>query len=109
MIVQTHAPAPSKKNSKIDGHRKTFENAWWASGAEIRDGLPYVSRSALRDKLSADGRKPRTIENDMSAAYPDKLIGALILAEIISTFEHGWIVVDDVQSSAMMMRKGGQS
>jgi putative DNA primase/helicase len=109
VIVQAQAPAPSKKNSKIDGHRKTFENAWWASGAEIRDGLPYVSRSALRDKLSADGRKPRTIENDLSAAYPDKLIGALILAEIISTFEHGWIVVDDVQSSAMMMRKGGQS
>ena len=109
VIVQANAPAPSKKNSKIDSHRKTFENAWWASGAEIRDGLPYLSRSALRDKLSADGRKPRTIENDMSVAYPDKLIGALILAEIISTFEHGWIVVDDVQSSAMMMRKGGQS
>ena len=109
VIVQAQAPAPSKKNSKIDGHRKTFENAWWASGAEERNGLPYLSRSALRDKLSADGRKPRTIENDMSVAYPDKLIGALILAEIISTFEHGWIVVDDVQSSAMMMRKGGQS
>ena len=109
VVVQAQAPAPAKKDSKIDGHRKTFENAWWACGAEIRDGLPYVSRSALRDKLSADGRKPRTIENDLSVAYPDKLIGALILAEIISPFEHGWIVVDEVQSSAMMMRKGGQS
>ena len=109
VIVQAQTPAPAKKDSKINGHRKTFENAWWASGAEIRDGLPYVSRSALRDKLSADGRKPRTIENDLSVAYSDKLIGALILAEIISPFEHGWIVVDDVQSSVMMMRKVGQS
>ena len=108
VIVQTQAPIAPKKESKMDSHRKTFENAWWGTGAEIRDGLPYISRSALKDKLAADGRKPRTIENDLSAAYPDKLIGALILAEIISPLEHGWTVIDDVQSSAMMMRKGGQ-
>jgi hypothetical protein len=61
----------------------------------------------LKDKLASDGRKPRTIENDLSAAYPDKLIGALIVSEIISPLEHGWIVVDEVQSSAMLVRKGG--
>ena len=108
VIVQTEAPTAPKKESKLDAHRKTFENAWWGTGAEIREGLPYVSRSALKDKLAADGRKPRTIENDLSAAYPEKLIGALILSEIISPLEHGWMVVDEVQASAMMMRKGGQ-
>jgi len=108
VIVQTEAPTAPKKESKLDAHRKTFENAWWGTGAEIREGLPYISRSALKDKLAADGRKPRTIENDLSAAYPEKLIGALILSEIISPLEHGWLVIDDVQSSAMMMRKGGQ-
>lgn len=108
VIVQTEAPTAPKKESKLDAHRKAFENAWWGTGAEIREGLPYVSRSALKDKLAADGRKPRTIENDLSAAYPEKLIGALILSEIISPLEHGWLVIDDVQSSAMMMRKGGQ-
>ena len=109
VIVQAEAPILAKKDSKIDSHRKTFENAWWGTGAEIREGLPYISRSALKDKLTADGRKPRTIENDLSAAYPEKLIGALILAEIIHPLEHGWMVIDEVQSSAMMMRKGGQS
>ena len=99
---------PHKKPTKHDENVRTVERAWWASGAEEREGLPYISRSALKDKLAADGRKPRTIENDLSAAYPDKLIGALILAEIISPLEHGWTVIDDVQSSAMMMRKGGQ-
>jgi putative DNA primase/helicase len=108
VIVQAQAPTAPKKESKLDAHRKAFENAWWGTGAEIREGLPYISRSALKDKLTADGRKPRTIENDLSAAYPDKLIGALILSEIISPLEHGWMVIDDVQSSAMMMRKGGQ-
>jgi phage/plasmid primase-like uncharacterized protein len=108
VIVQAEAQTAPKKESKLDAHRKTFENAWWGTGAEIREGLPYISRSALKDKLAADGRKPRTIENDLSAAYPEKLIGALILSEIISPLEHGWLVIDDVQSSAMMMRKGGQ-
>jgi hypothetical protein len=109
VVVEALAPAQaSKKDSKIDTHRKTFENAWWGTGAEVREGLPYISRSALKDKLASDGRKPRTIENDLSPAYTDKLIGALILSEIISPFEHGWLVVDEVQSSAMMMRKGGQ-
>ena len=61
----------------------------------------------MKDKLAQDGRKPRTIENDLSPSYPDKMIGALIISEIISPLEHGWIVVDEVQSSAMMMRKGG--
>ena len=107
VIVQAEAPTAPKKESKLDAHRKAFENAWWGTGAEIREGLPYVSRSALKDKLAADGRKPRTIENDLSAAYPEKLIGALILSEIISPLEHGWMVIDDVQASAMMMRKGG--
>jgi len=110
VVVEAQAPMPAtKKDSKINIHRKTLESAWWGTGAEVREGLPYISRSAIKDKLAADGRKPRTIENDLSVAYPDKLIGALILAEIISPFEHGWVVVDNVQSSAMMMRKGGKS
>lgn len=109
VVVQTEAPQAPKKESKLDTHRKTFENAWWATGAETREGLPYVSRSALKDKLAADGRKPRTIENDLSAAYPDKLIGSLITSEIISPLEHGWIVCDEVQASAMVMRKGGEN
>ena len=108
VVVQTEAPQAPKKESKLDGHRKTFENAWWATGAEEREGLPYVSRSALKDKLAADGRKARTIENDLSAAYPDKLIGALVLSEIISPIEHGWVVCDEVQASAMLMRKGSE-
>jgi len=109
VVAQTQAPQAPKKESKLDTHRKTFENAWWATGAETREGLPYVSRSALKDKLAADGRKPRTIENDLSAAYTDKLIGSLINSEIISPLEHGWIVCDEVQASAMVMRKGGEN
>ena len=108
VVVEAQAPVAPRKESKLDSHRKLFENGWWASGAETRDGLPYLSRSALKDKLAADGRKPRTVENDLSPSYPDKLIGSLIQAEIISPYEHGWVVIEDAQASAMLIRKGGE-
>ncbi len=108
VVIQSSAPAaPSKKDSKIDGFRKVWENAWWASGAEDLGGAPYLTRSALKDKLAADGNAERTIRNMVNPSYNDKLIGALLQAAIIENTEHGWIVVDEVQASAMMMRKNG--
>jgi hypothetical protein len=105
LVPQEPPVATSRKDSKLAVHQKVFERAWWSGGAEMRDGAPYLSRSALKDQLSQDGRKPRTIENDLSASYTDKLIGSLIVAEIIRPHEHGWIVIDGVQSSAMRMAK----
>jgi putative DNA primase/helicase len=106
VVVESDQPAPKpKKESKIDAHRKMFENAWWSSNAEEREGKPYLSRSALKSKLEADGVKERTIRNMINPSYSDKLIGALLQSEIISTHENGWIVVDDLQSSAMILRK----
>jgi phage/plasmid primase-like uncharacterized protein len=104
--IQAEAPAaPTKKDSKIDGHRKTWENAWWASGAEVRDDLPYLSRSALKDKLTQDGNAERTVRNMINPSYNDKLIGALLQADMIQNTEHGWIMVDEVNASSMLLRK----
>ena len=36
---------------------------------------------------------------------PGKPISDLLTAQIIDPFEHGWIVIDQVQSSAMLIRK----
>lgn len=105
VIVQSNAPAEPKKDSKIETHRKMFENAWWACGAEERDGTPYLSRSALKDKLIQDGNAERTVRNMVNPSYGDKLIGALLNAGLIETLEHGWIVINDVQASAMILRK----
>lgn len=106
VIVAEEAPPERKKESKLDGHRKTFERAWWAGGAETREGSPYVSRSALKEMLAGDGNADRTVRNMVNPSYGDKLIGALIQAEIIAVFEHGWIVIDPVNASAMICLKG---
>jgi hypothetical protein len=105
VVIESKAPPEPKKDSKIDVHRKMFENAWWACGAEERDGQPYLSRSGLKDKLLQDGNAERTVRNMVNPSYPDKLIGALLTAMIIEATEHGWVVVDEVQASAMILRK----
>lgn len=105
VIIESNAPVEPKKDSKIETHRKMFENAWWACGAEERDGTPYLSRSALKDKLLQDGNAERTVRNMVNPSYGDKLIGALINAGIIEANEHGWVVTNDVQASSMLLRK----
>lgn len=86
-----------------------FESAWWDSGAQIADGKPFVSRSALLDYLKT--------KLDLSEAYAqqylkpsvsDKLIGALIVAEIVERNEAGFAVICPNVAGAMMMAKNGQ-
>ena len=101
-------PPERKKDGKLDGHRKTLERAWWAGGGEVREDAPYVSRSILKDLLTKDGNAERTVRNMVNPSYPDKMIGALIQGEIIEALEHGWIVVDEANASAMMMMRGGE-
>jgi phage/plasmid primase-like uncharacterized protein len=106
VIVQAQAPVVAKKDSKIDSHRKTFENAWWSSGAEERNGLPYLSRSAMMEYLV---QKMNVSESSakvyIKPSATGKPIADMLVAEIIESFEHGWIVIDDTQASVMMIRK----
>lgn len=106
VIIQAQAPVVAKKDSKIDSHRKTFENAWWSSGAEERNGLPYLSRSAMMDYLV---QKMNVSESSakvyIKPSATGKPIADMLVAEIIESFEHGWIVIDDTQASVMMIRK----
>jgi hypothetical protein len=106
VIVQTQAPVSARKDSKIDSHRKTFENAWWSSGAEERNGLPYLSRSAMMDYLMQKMNVSETSAKQyIKPSVPGKPIADMLTSEIIEAFEHGWIVIDDMQVSAMMIRK----
>jgi phage/plasmid primase-like uncharacterized protein len=105
VVSVTEAPVAPKKESKVEGLRKQFEAAWWASGAEDRNGMPYLTRAALRAKLIEDGCTEATADKKLKPGYPDQLIGALLVAEIISPFGNGWVVSHDVQGSAMMMAR----
>jgi hypothetical protein len=98
--------ATARKDSKIEANRKTFENAWWASGCEERNGLPYLSRSAMLNYLIEKlGLSEASAKQYIKPSMPGKPIADLLMAEIIEPFEHGWVVVNETQASSMMIRK----
>lgn len=93
-----------KKDNKLSKHRKLFENAWAATGAEERGGKPYMSKSGLIQYLIDNmelSEASAVVYTKPSAK--GKPISDLLLSNIIAHAEHGWIVVDVVQSSSMML------
>jgi hypothetical protein len=107
-VVQfAEAPVEREKESATAKHRKLFENAWWASGAEVREGKPYVSRSAIVSYLMESGiaKSEASAKQAIKPSETNRLIGALTLAEIIAPYEHGWTVICGVEGSAMLMRR----
>jgi hypothetical protein len=106
VIVKADAPENKKTDSKINVHRKMFENAWWSSGCEERNGNPYLSRSAMLEYLTVKlAISESSAKQYIKPSAQGKPIADLILAEIIEAFEHGWVMVDDIQASSMMIRK----
>ncbi len=98
---------PHKRPTKHDENTRTMERAWFNSGAETREGKPYISRSALRDLLVKDGISERTAKNKTEASRTDGLIAPMLNSGAIEAFEHGWMFVQETQVSAMLMRKNG--
>jgi hypothetical protein len=108
VLVAEDAPPERRKESKLDTWRKLFEAAWWASGAEVVDGQPFVSRSALLDhvktKLELTEASARQY---IKPSVTDKLVGALIVAEIVAVMDAGFAVICQKTASPMMMAKNG--
>lgn len=106
VLAAGNEPAKAKKDSPLARHQKTFENAWWSAGAEDIDGDPYLTRSALIKKLEDDGMAERTVKNMINPSYDNRLIGAMIMANVIKKQRDGWAVIDKVWASAMMLNRG---
>jgi hypothetical protein len=111
VVVQADAPPERHKPTKLDGHQQLFEDAYWASGAEVRTDsergeLPYLSRSALIAYLTSDGCSIKKKSQLSAEAYTKpsmsgKPIADLLAAGHIEEYPHGWIVVHPVHSAAI--------
>lgn len=108
VIVSADAPEKVEKMDKLSKHKKLFEAAWWHGGAEERQGCPYVSRSAFIEHLVVNqGLSEGTAKMYTKPSASGKPVNELLTSEVISSHEHGWIMLDEVEASAMMMRKAG--
>jgi len=100
---ESQEQTPHKPLTKHDQNVQLLERAWHASGAEMRNNCPYLSRSALIDVIVADGNSQRTAENKVAPGRKDGLIMPMLNAGVMRPFEHGWIFVNPQQTNAMLM------
>jgi putative DNA primase/helicase len=106
VLVPSTMQATVKTDSKLAAHRKTIENAWWASGTPERKGQPFIERGALMEYLIHKmGISEASARVYIRPSADGKLIAALLVAQIIESDDGGWIVSDPVEASAMMIRK----
>jgi len=60
--------------------------------------------------LVNDGASERTAKNKTESSRADGLIAPMLNAGILEQFEHGWVIVDEVQiSSLMLMKSNGKT
>lgn len=106
ILAVEDAPPEPKKESKLETHRKLFESAWWAAGAEEVDGMPYISRSALLNYIVEKLQiSEASAKQYVKPSVTEKLVGALTVAEIIEPKSHGWAVTCPVTAGALLMAK----
>jgi len=106
VLVKADPPAETNKESKLASFKKFITTAWFDTGAEVDNGAPYISRSALMDyvKLKMDCSE-NTAKQHLKASDPKRLIGVLTVAEVVSPQGHGWAIICPELASGMMVRK----
>jgi putative DNA primase/helicase len=107
VLAASDAPPVREKEPAGSKHRKTFERAWFESKAELLDGAPYLTRAALRQHLERDGWKSSTIDQAVKpSARPGSVIRDLLDCGFIAAKDHGWIVIDQMRASGLILAKG---
>lgn len=109
VIEVSEAPKKlDKKDSEIAKDIRKFSNAWWATGAEIDadNNAPYLSRSGLIDYLTnAEGLSESTAKTYAQPSKNGRLIYNLLTAEMIRPTTNGWVVVDAIIASSLLIMR----
>jgi len=103
--IETEIPErKSNKESNCAKDIRKFTNAW-NNTKDNKEGLPYLSKSALIDYLVRyEGLSESTAQTYVKPSKQGKLIYNLLNAQIIKANLHGWIVTEEVTASAMMLQ-----
>jgi len=107
VIMQTEAPPETRKEAKHISNLKIFKSAWEKSGREVREDKPYLTKSALKEYLMEKGiaKTEQSVIKMVQEGQTNRLIGTLIVSEIITPHEHGWVVICPESSGQMMISK----
>lgn len=103
-IVPAEPVEVQKKDSKLSSYRKMFENAWRDCGQEEKEGMPYLTKSALLNYFIINmGMSEATAKQYVKPSATGKIIADLLTSNVIRWVENGWVVCETAQADAMMM------
>jgi len=113
VLVPAGTPEEKKKKTKegkLEAYVETIEAAWWATGEQVVDGAPFVSRNALRQYLIEQrGLSPDSADVYLRPSSKGKLIAELIAAKVVEVTQDnaGWRIVDAGLAASLLLRKAG--
>ena len=93
-------------DNKMSKSKKLFDRAWFRAGAETNGGVPYLTRSALKDFLESEQFSPGVVKNYLKPSYEGGPIQQLQGSGLIAIERDGWVVEDKIWASAMLISKG---
>jgi phage/plasmid primase-like uncharacterized protein len=110
VIIQSNGPS-KKADKKETEAMSSLKSAWYATGMEILNGLPYVSRSAWRTNMEngPEERAESTAKNHVKASDPRSFAAKLIAENLIQEQGNGFVIIDEVTSSALTIVRGTPS
>ena len=104
ILVQSEQHNVPKLNQKVGNFIRLLKSSWWASGADIREGIPFVSRLELKKFLTENcNMKTRTVSNHLTPSRDEGLIKTLTDNAIIEANADGWLIVDGEIASVMLL------
>ena len=109
VVIKGEVPETKQKDKSLGF--SDFEKAWWSSGAEERGGVPYLTKSVMREYAVANGisnfpgSKADGSRRNLIDGKDARYINNLIDAKLIEVHENGWIVIEEGTASGMMLKK----
>jgi hypothetical protein len=105
--MPTENRVEKKKNSKLSEFVKLFEKAWFASGAEIENKAPYITKAALKNKLiEYKNLSERTVQNYLTPSRKGTMISDLLDEKCIEPCLSGWIFIEPEMKTVMLLSRG---
>ena len=94
------------KDGKLTKFQKDFVSCWWHSGANIVDGSPFISRDdVVKFYVEARGIGLKSARQYAKSSNSSAMVGYLFSVEVIAVSGNGWVMMDNVSKSLMLLRK----
>lgn len=108
VAVQSDENRPKKIDRAAAKRIKMIKDGWEFCGMEFIQDQPYISRSGMRRFLMEKHEMgEEVVRKNLQPSEESRLVGALLIAGVITPKDNGWIIVlDDVANVCRLMKSG---